>query len=307
MTTLTRTTRSRRPRLRGAFTALVTPFTRDGTLDEPAFRRLVAWQILAGIDGLVPCGTTGEAPTLTIAERERLIELTVEIAERPCATDRRIAGTGTNDMTTTQRPCARDLRRRGAVRRRYNRPDGRMLEAHLLYRRRGRPSDRRVQRPSRMGTNVDADIPPAGRLSAGRGQGSVGQPAYRASSRPPARRGRAGRRRCLDIADPRPRRRWRRVRREQRDPRRDGRAMRGRAGRGLGCGAARARTLAAADAGELPRRAEPGPGQGRAPPDGPDRVRSDPPAAAAARGRPARGAQPVAPIARARRPPAGQS
>ena len=45
-----------RPMLRGAFTALVTPFTADGDLDEAAFRRLVRWQILAGIEGLVPCG-----------------------------------------------------------------------------------------------------------------------------------------------------------------------------------------------------------------------------------------------------------
>ena len=61
-----------RPMLRGAFTALVTPFTADGDLDEAAFRRLVRWQILAGIDGLVPCGTTGESPTLSTEERERL-------------------------------------------------------------------------------------------------------------------------------------------------------------------------------------------------------------------------------------------
>ncbi|HEV8697067.1 MAG TPA: dihydrodipicolinate synthase family protein, partial [Candidatus Limnocylindrales bacterium] len=54
-----------RPALRGAFTALVTPFTADGAVDEAAFRRLVQWQLLAGIDGLVPCGTTGEAPTLS--------------------------------------------------------------------------------------------------------------------------------------------------------------------------------------------------------------------------------------------------
>lgn len=43
-----------RPTLHGAFTALVTPFTADGAVDEPAFRRLVQWQLLAGIDGLVP-------------------------------------------------------------------------------------------------------------------------------------------------------------------------------------------------------------------------------------------------------------
>ena len=58
-----------RPMLRGAFTALVTPFTADGAVDEAAFRRLVRWQVLAGIDGLVPCGTTGESPTLSPGER----------------------------------------------------------------------------------------------------------------------------------------------------------------------------------------------------------------------------------------------
>ena len=68
-----------RPILRGAYTALVTPFTTDGDLDEAAFRRLVHWQVLAGIDGLVPCGTTGEAPTLSADERDRLIAATVEI------------------------------------------------------------------------------------------------------------------------------------------------------------------------------------------------------------------------------------
>src|SRR5215218_7225530 len=88
-----------RPRLRGAFTALVTPFTADGAVDEAAFRRLVSWQVLAGIDGLVPVGTTGEAPTLTPAERDRLIELTVQtVAERPSRSRIPvIAGTGSND------------------------------------------------------------------------------------------------------------------------------------------------------------------------------------------------------------------
>src|SRR5215210_4480856 len=58
---MTTFSRSSRPRLRGALTALVTPFTAYGTLDEEALRRVVRWQVLAGIDGLVPCGTTGEA------------------------------------------------------------------------------------------------------------------------------------------------------------------------------------------------------------------------------------------------------
>ena len=71
MLALDRTTPRPRPALRGAFTALVTPFTADGSVDEAAFRRLVGWQVLAGIDGLVPCGTTGESPTLTPGERDR--------------------------------------------------------------------------------------------------------------------------------------------------------------------------------------------------------------------------------------------
>lgn len=61
----------------GCGTALVTPFTRDGRLDEAALRRLVRRQIDAGIDFLVPCGTTGESPTLTRAEHLRVVELTV--------------------------------------------------------------------------------------------------------------------------------------------------------------------------------------------------------------------------------------
>ena len=62
MTRLARTPNQLTPTLRGAFTALVTPFTADGALDETAYRRLVAWQVTAGIDGLVPVGTTGESP-----------------------------------------------------------------------------------------------------------------------------------------------------------------------------------------------------------------------------------------------------
>ena len=52
----------------GAFTALITPFTRDGKIDEPALRKLVDFQIESGIDGLVPVGTTGESPTLSPEE-----------------------------------------------------------------------------------------------------------------------------------------------------------------------------------------------------------------------------------------------
>jgi len=78
----------------GAGVALVTPFTREGALDEAAFRRLVQRQLDGGIDVLVPCGTTGESVTLSAAEQERLIALTLEVAagRRPV-----LAGAGGND------------------------------------------------------------------------------------------------------------------------------------------------------------------------------------------------------------------
>ncbi|MGA3210630.1 MAG: 4-hydroxy-tetrahydrodipicolinate synthase [Terriglobales bacterium] len=63
----------------GCGTALVTPFRRDGELDEPALRSLVAWQVESGINFLVPCGTTGETPTLSRDEWLRVIDITVEV------------------------------------------------------------------------------------------------------------------------------------------------------------------------------------------------------------------------------------
>src|SRR5512146_2379517 len=66
--------------LRGCGTALVTPFTADGAIDERALRALVAWQVESGIDFLVPCGTTGETPTLTKDEWLRVVDLTIEVA-----------------------------------------------------------------------------------------------------------------------------------------------------------------------------------------------------------------------------------
>jgi 4-hydroxy-tetrahydrodipicolinate synthase len=65
----------------GTGTALVTPFRRDGSLDEPTLRALIKRQIDAGIDFLVPCGTTGESPTLTHEEHLRVVEITVELAK----------------------------------------------------------------------------------------------------------------------------------------------------------------------------------------------------------------------------------
>jgi 4-hydroxy-tetrahydrodipicolinate synthase len=66
--------------LRGCGTALITPFTSDGSIDEAALRSLVAWQVDSKIDFLVPCGTTGETPTLTRNEWLRVVEITIEVA-----------------------------------------------------------------------------------------------------------------------------------------------------------------------------------------------------------------------------------
>ena len=65
----------------GTGTALVTPFRQDGSLDEPALRALVKRQLDAGINFLVPCGTTGESPTLSHAEHLRVVEITLELAQ----------------------------------------------------------------------------------------------------------------------------------------------------------------------------------------------------------------------------------
>lgn len=160
-----RTTPRPRPALRGAFTALVTPFAADGAVDEEALRRLVRWQVLAGIDGLVPVGTTGEAPTLTPVERDRVIAITVETVRESAARGRVpvIAGTGTNDTAATV-AATRRAAELGAdvalvVAPYYNRPDGRMLEAH--FRAIADDGDLPIvvyNVPSRTGTNVPADV-----------------------------------------------------------------------------------------------------------------------------------------------------
>ena len=66
--------------LRGCGTALVTPFKQDGSVDEAALRNLVAWQVESGIDFLVPCGTTGETPTLSHEEWLTVIDITIEVS-----------------------------------------------------------------------------------------------------------------------------------------------------------------------------------------------------------------------------------
>ena len=77
---------------RGSFPALITPI-KNGEVDEPAFRKLVQWQITEGSHGLVPVGTTGESPTLTPEEHKRVIEICIAEADGRVPV---IAGTGSN-------------------------------------------------------------------------------------------------------------------------------------------------------------------------------------------------------------------
>src|ERR1700687_4844126 len=81
------------PSFAGAGTALVTPFTRTGALDEAALRRLVRRQVEARIDVLVPCGTTGESVTMSAGEQKRVVAITLEEAG-PVPV---LAGAGSND------------------------------------------------------------------------------------------------------------------------------------------------------------------------------------------------------------------
>jgi 4-hydroxy-tetrahydrodipicolinate synthase len=90
--------RSSTVRLEGAITALVTPFTTSGAVDVSALRELVSWQVESGIDGLAPCGTTGEGATLAPDEQERVIRTVVEACAGRVPV---VAGCGTNDTRRT--------------------------------------------------------------------------------------------------------------------------------------------------------------------------------------------------------------
>lgn len=79
--------------IKGSIPALITPFTKDGAVDEKAFQRFVDWQIAEGSSGIVPVGTTGESPTVTEDEHKRIVELAVEVAKGRVPV---IAGTGSN-------------------------------------------------------------------------------------------------------------------------------------------------------------------------------------------------------------------
>src|SRR5437763_7863405 len=119
-------------RFRGTGTALVTPFRHDGTLDERALHGLIQRQIQAGIDFLVPCGTTGESPTLTHEEHLRVVEIAVKLGRGKVPV---LAGAGGyNTMEVISR--ARELAEIGAdgivsVTPYYNKPTQEGLYQHF--------------------------------------------------------------------------------------------------------------------------------------------------------------------------------
>ncbi len=115
----------------GVFTALVTPF-RAGAVDEAALRELVERQVAAGVDGVVPCGSTGESATLSHAEHYRVVELTVEAAGGRVQV---LAGTGSNNTRESIELTrhARDAGADGAllISPYYNKPTQQGLVAHF--------------------------------------------------------------------------------------------------------------------------------------------------------------------------------
>ncbi len=116
----------------GSNTALVTPFTSEGALDEGAFEKLVDWQISQGTHGLVPVGTTGESPTLSHEEHDRVVELCVKTAAGRVPV---IAGAGSNSTAESIR-LSRHAEAVGAdavliVTPYYNKPTQHGLKAHF--------------------------------------------------------------------------------------------------------------------------------------------------------------------------------
>lgn len=118
--------------LTGCGTALVTPFKRDGSVDESALRRFVEWQVSEGIHFVVPCGSTGEAATMTLAEHRRVVEITVDaVAGRVPV----VAGAGSND-TMRAIAMSKEMKAAGAthllhVSPMYNKPPQRGIVAHF--------------------------------------------------------------------------------------------------------------------------------------------------------------------------------
>jgi len=118
--------------LRGCGTALVTPFNADGSIDEGALRALVDWQVEQGIHFLVPCGSTGEAATMTIEEHKRVVQVTIEQAKGRVPV---VAGAASND-TAKAVALSKAMKELGATHLlhaspMYNKPPQRGIVAHF--------------------------------------------------------------------------------------------------------------------------------------------------------------------------------
>ena len=143
----------------GVGTALITPFTRDGSVDEAAVKRLARRQIDGGVHFLSPCGTTGEAPTLTHHDRLRVVELVVEEANGKVPV---LAGAGGYD-TREVIELARDMERVGAdgllsVTPYYNKPTQEGLYQHFKAISEGTALPIVLYNvPGRTGVNMSAD------------------------------------------------------------------------------------------------------------------------------------------------------
>ena len=141
----------------GCGTALVTPFTRSGALDEAGVRRLARRQIDAGIHFLVPCGTTGETPTLTPEERLRIVDIVVEEAKGKIPVLAGAGGYNTHEVIET----AQQMARAGAdgilsVAPYYNKPTPEGLYQHYKAIAEAVPVPVIVYNvPGRTGVNVD--------------------------------------------------------------------------------------------------------------------------------------------------------
>ncbi len=178
--------------LTGCGTALATPFRSDGSVDEEALRRFVEWQISEGIHFLVPCGTTGEAATMTMAEHRRVVEITVEVSAGRVPV---VAGAGANDTARAVR-LSREMKAAGAthllhVSPMYNKPPQRGIVAH--FRTIADSIDLPIvvyNVPGRTGSNVEARttlelarVP--GIVAVKEASGNIGQIAEIIRDRPP--------------------------------------------------------------------------------------------------------------------------
>jgi 4-hydroxy-tetrahydrodipicolinate synthase len=119
-------------KLKGVFTAIITPFKEDESIDEDALKELIDFNIDNGISGIVPCGTTGESPTLNNKEHERVIELTIQHVNKRVPV---IAGTGSNCTKEAIR-LSQDAEKMGAdalllVNPYYNKPTQEGLYRHF--------------------------------------------------------------------------------------------------------------------------------------------------------------------------------